>query len=887
MEKSPRLFIIDGSSYIFRAYYAIRPLSTSKGIPTNATYGFTQMLLKLLKEEKPEYLVMVFDTEKPSFRKKEYEAYKANRQAPPEDLLPQFDYIKKAVRALNIPLLEAPGFEADDIIATIVRKILPNNFSAVIVTGDKDLMQLVNEHVQLLDTMKDKRTGLEGVAEKFGVGPDRVVDVLALSGDSSDNVPGVPGIGLKTATQLIQKFGSLDELYEQLNKVPGKKQEILKKFRDQAYLSKRLVTLCDEVSVSGSLEDFVRREPHAEECRKLFEELEFHRLLEGFGGAKPTLPKKGYQLVQSDQDFRDFLKKLRGSNAFAFDTETTSLDTSQAKLVGLSFALKPGEAYYLPVGHRTQETQLDLEKVLRGLKEILEDSKIKKYAQNFKYDAAVLANYQIKVQGLVCDTMLAAYLLEPASSHRLDFLSLKYLNHKMISFTEVTEKVSGGNFAEVSLQDAANYSCEDSDVTFQLAERFQEELKKEKLGKLLTELEQPLTEVLMKMEGWGVQVDIPFLKSLQKEFGERMAQKEKYIYELAGEKFNIQSPKQLGFILFEKLKLPALKKTKTGFSTDVDVLTDLSKSHRLPQEILDFRSLAKLKSTYIDALILLGTDDPHRIHTSFNQTVAETGRLSSSDPNLQNIPIRTEDGAKIRRAFIAEQGFTLMSADYSQIELRILAHLSEDPVLLDAFKENLDIHRLTAAGIFNVKESLVTAPMRGAGKTVNFAVIYGQTPYGLSGQLGVSQTEAKKYIDQYFEKYKGVYAYREKILAQAREQGEVRTLLGRRRFVPEITSKNFASRGLGERIAFNTVIQGTAADIIKQAMLAIDRQMIREKLSSRMLLQVHDELIFELENSERDRMKDLVRDAMENVVNFRIPLKVDMGVGKNWGEAHR
>ncbi|MFO1462445.1 MAG: DNA polymerase I [bacterium] len=884
MPKAPTLYIVDGSSYIFRAYYAIRHLSNSKGLPTNAVYGFTQMLLRLLKEEKPEYLAMVFDSKEPSFRKKEYEAYKANREVPPDDLVPQFDYIKRVVDALNIPRLELPGFEADDIIATIAKRLVPGENPVVIVTGDKDLMQLVNHHIALLDEMKGKRIDIEGVKEKFGVTPEQVVDVLALMGDASDNIPGVPGVGPKTASQWIQQYGSLERLYEHLDEVKGKKAEDLRTYKDQAFLSKRLATLHEQVPLKFSYEDFRRREPQAEACRELFAELEFHGLLKEFGGETKRLSMAGYRLVDSEEKFRDFLGRLRSASVFAFDTETTSLDALRASLVGLSFAFASGEAYYLPVGHQGAISQLQLDSVLEALRPALEDGKIGKYAQHFKYDAQVLRNYGIRVGGLRCDTMLASYLLDPAASHKLDNLASRHLDHKMISYEEVAGK--GGDFSQVPLEQASAYSCEDADVTWQLAELFLPKLKAEGLAELFETVEIPLTCVLGEMERTGIKVDRDFLLGLQEDFGSRIQAQEAKIHALAGEPFNIQSPKQLGNILFEKLKLPVQRKTKTGYSTDVDVLTELAKVHDLPKEILEYRSLSKLKSTYVDALLAILDPQTQRVHTSFNQTIAETGRLSSSDPNLQNIPIRSEDGAKIRKAFVAEPGFRLLSADYSQIELRVLAHLSEDPTLLQAFAEELDIHRMTAASLFQVHEALVSPAMRAAGKTVNFAVVYGQTPFGLSGQLGVSQVQAKKYIDQYFEKYAGVREYRERVLAQARERKEVRTLMGRRRFVPEIDSKNTMARNLAERIAFNTVIQGTAADIIKKAMVEIAREMRARALSSRMLLQVHDELVFEAAESELETLRSLVKERMEGVVGFKVPLRVEMGVGANWAEAH-
>ncbi|HKY62910.1 MAG TPA: DNA polymerase I [bacterium] len=891
MSENPALYIVDGSSYIFRAYFAIRHLSNSKGLPTNAIYGFTQMLLKLIKDEKPEYLLMVFDSKEPSFRKNDYAEYKANREVPPDDLAPQFDYIKKVVEVLNIPQIEIPGYEADDIIATVAKKIIPKEQPVVIVTGDKDLMQLVNGHIVLLDTMKDKRIDEAGVLEKFGVRPDQVIDVLGLMGDSSDNIPGVPGVGPKTASQWIQKYGNLEGVYEHLGEIPGKKGQDLQTYRDQAFLSRKLATLHEDVPFKLVFEDLRCRDPNSEECRKLFSELEFHALAKEYGGSGAPAPAKaaglsteGYRLVSQAAELEKFLERIQSAKSFAFDTETDSLDPLKAKLVGLSFALAPGEAYYLALGHAGAESQLPLEPTLEQLKPLLEDAAIPKVAQHFKYDAQVLLSYGIHVRGLEFDTMLASYLLDPSQSPKLDNLASRYLDHKMIAFEDVVPK--GQNFSQVGLKEASAYSCEDADVTWRMAELFRGKLESEGLLKLCREIEIPLTLVLGRMERQGIKLDLDFLRNLQTEFGDRIQRQEVKIHELAGGPFNIQSPKQLGAVLFEKLGLPVQRKTKTGYSTDVEVLSELAKLHELPKEILEYRSLTKLKSTYVDNLLAIADPATHRVHTNFNQTIAETGRLSSADPNLQNIPIRSEDGAKIRRAFIADTGFRLMSADYSQIELRVLAELSGDSALRHAFAEDLDVHRMTASSIYGVPEAQVTPAMRGAGKTVNFAVVYGQGPFGLSAQLGVTQQEAKRYIDQYFAKYSGVRDYKEKVLAGAREKKEVRTLMGRRRFVPEIEGRNTIARNLAERIAFNTVIQGTAADIIKKAMVDIAAEMDRKGLGSRLLLQVHDELIFEVKAEEIDAMRDLVRQGMEQAVPFQVPLKVEIGVGANWAEAH-
>ncbi len=884
MAPKESFYIIDGSSYIFRAYYAIRPLSNSRGLPTHAVLGFTQMLLKLLKEYRPSHWVVAFDSKAPSFRKERYPLYKANRAAPPEDLIPQFDYIKKVVAALRVPLLEKPGFEADDIIAALVRHHLPPQVEAVVVSSDKDLMQLVNARVVLLDTMKDKIIGIEGVKEKFGVEPEQVLEVLALAGDSSDNIPGVPGIGPKTASQLVAQYGSLEGIYEHLSQIPGKKKELLQENRQQAFLSRELVHLEDKLPIEASWEDFRFREADRSACQDLFRELEFHRLLQEFGEGESKNVPKPYRCVQDAESFARLLERLQDSEDFAFDTETTSLDVFQANLVGIALAVSPGEAYYIPLGHTGSEAQLGIEKVLSELAPLFADPDKKKYAQNFKYDAAMLQKYGLKIRGLSCDTMLASYLLDPSQSHKLDALALKYLGHNMISFGEVMKASGALNFSQVPIAAACEYSAEDADMTYQLARQFSPQLQAQGLWSLLEDIEMPLSKILLKMEAWGIGVDTEFLKKLQEEFSVGLIEKENSIYAVAGCHFNIQSPKQLGQVLFETLRLPTSKKTKTGYSTDVEVLNELAKVHPLPGEILAYRSLAKLKSTYVDALLGLVNVKTRRVHTHYNQTIAETGRLSSSDPNLQNIPIRSEAGAKIRRAFVAAPGYFFLSADYSQIELRVLAELSQDAVLQSAFEEGQDIHRLTAASVFQVDESEVTGAMRSAGKTLNFAVIYGQTPFGLSQQLGVSQKEAREYIERFFTKYSGVEQYRNAILTQARQTGEVRTLFGRRRFVPELNSKNPNMRGLSERIAFNTVIQGTAADILKKAMIQIDGKMSSAQVLSRMLLQVHDELLFEVKKEESSLVVDWVREGMVQAADFRIPLEVKITRGPSWGE---
>ncbi len=884
-----KIFLLDASSYLFRAFYATPPLFNSKKIPTNATYAFSQMLLRLIKEYGAKRLIAVFDRPEPTFRKQSYAEYKAQRSEMPEHLTPQIEWIKKIVQALKIPLLEKPGFEADDIIGTLAQQAVKAGEQVVIVTSDKDLMQLVTERIELLDTLKQKWTRRAEVIERFGVPPEQVIEVLGLAGDSSDNIPGVPGIGEKTAAALIKQYHSIENLYKNLEELKGKRKEILALHQKEAMLSRDLATIHVNVPLEWSWKDFSEAVLESPELYEVYRELEFHRLIPADQktekNSSSAAHRSSYVLVNTPELLNKMCEELEGAEEFAFDTETTSLNTQIAELVGLSFATSK-QAYYVPVGHvlKEGETQLFLQEVLNRLKPLLENPLKKKIAQNYKYDEQVLHRAGIRVQGLSFDTLIAAYLLEPAASHNLDALAQTYLDYKTLTFAEVTEGKKNPSFAEVSLEKALAYSAEDAEVTLRLAQLFKPKLKEQNLEKLFHEIELPLVSVLSDMEKAGIKTDKPFLEKLQENFGNGLKIAEEKIHQLAGESLNINSPKQLGKVLFEKLKLPVQRKTKTGYSTDVDVLNELSQFHELPKEILAYRSLAKLKSTYVDALLAIADPETHRVHTSFNQTIAETGRLSSSDPNLQNIPIRSEEGRKIREAFIAEKDFCLVSADYSQIELRILAHLAEEPSMIQAFLENQDIHSMTAASIFNLPESEVTPAMRAMGKTVNFGVIYGQTAFGLSQQLGIAPQKAKEYIEQYFARYPQVQIYRQKILQTAQETGEVRTLYQRRRSIPDILSKNPNMRAWAERTAFNTVIQGSAADIIKVAMIQIHDFL--KKTKSRLLLQVHDELIFEVQSSELEKIKAKIIQVMEGVVSFRVPLKVGVGVGKNWGEAH-
>ncbi|MBI4374147.1 MAG: DNA polymerase I [Deltaproteobacteria bacterium] len=881
-----RLYLIDASGYIFRAYYAIRPLSTSKGLPTNALYGFTSMLLKLIREEKPDHIACVFDVARKTWRNDKFPDYKANRAEAPADLIPQFPYFRKIARALNLPVLELENYEADDVIGTIAKKMKDRSLETVIVTSDKDMMQLVNEKVSILDGMKGRRIGAPEVLERFGVDSERVPDVLALAGDSSDNIPGVPGVGEKTAIKLLREYGTLENLLKQSGKIPGKLGEKLRQSEKEAILFKELATIVTDAPIHFDFRNFELKEPDAPALKGLFTELEFHKFLSELAPEK-TLSTKSYHLVIVESEIEKLARALKNSGGFALDTETSELDPMKASLVGLSFSHKRGEAYYIPVGHTQATHQLEWERVKRILKPILEDPRIPKYAQNAKYDYEILRQHGVLLQGLKIDTMLAAYLLTPDGNHNLELLSQTYLGHKITTFKEVvgTGKKQK-SFAETDLSTACEYSCEDSDVCFRLVEILLPKLKEEKLEAIFYGIEMPLLEVIAGMEMHGVRVDVDFLKKISKDYEKRMKGLEEEIRKKAGTNFNLNSTKQLQEVLFQKLGLPVVRKTKTGYSTDVDVLEELARHHEVPRLLLAYRGMSKLKSTYLDALPELVNPETGRIHASFNQAVAATGRLSSSDPNLQNIPIRTEEGRRIREAFIAEKGSEILSADYSQIELRILAHLSGEPLLLKAFKQDEDVHRKTAAEIFGVSEKEVTDGMRNVGKTVNFAVLYGQGAYGLSQQLGIELAAAHNYIDNYFTRYQAVAVFKEKALAEARQERQVRTLFGRLRHCPEIDSPNQNTRGMAERTAFNTIFQGTAADIIKKAMIGVQRVIEREFPRVKMILQVHDELVFEVPKGETGEFSKRVRREMEHAADLSVPLRVDVGVGPNWAEAH-
>ena len=887
--KENTIYLIDGSSYIYRAYHAVRHLSTTQGLPTNATFGFTNMLLKLLSDRKPERMAMVFDARGPTFRHEIYEAYKANRPPMPEDLAVQIPYIKQVVAGMNIASLELAGYEADDIIGTLARAAEKKGFHVVMVTGDKDFKQLVSPATSIYDPMKDRTIDYAGLRKDFGLEPSQWVDAMGLSGDTSDNIPGVPGIGEKTAISLIKTFGSVDGIFKNLDKITRKKlRENLINFREQAILSRRLVTINTEVPLSVELASLRVSDPDVERLARLFKDLEFQRLQKQFP-IKTDLSHKNYRAILDDEALKALIDELKQAGMFCLDIETTAKDPMQAQVVGISFACRPNEAAYIPLRHRYSGApgQLDPDRTLASLKPLLEDPNLAKVGQNIKYDWIVLKRSGIDLQGVIFDTMVASYLLNPTRrAHNLEAIAAEYLDHKMISYKEVAGGKKG--FDEVPVQDAVPYACEDADITLMAYEVIEPKLQEGGFDSLFKELEMPLIPVLVDMELSGICVDGGRLEALSKEFERQLHETEDRIYAIAGERFNIQSHQQLGRILFEKLKLPIQKKTKkkTGYSTDVQVLTTLSFEHELPALVLQYRSLAKLKSTYADALVDLIHPETHRIHTSYNQTVTATGRLSSSDPNLQNIPVRTGEGRKIRAAFVPRKGQTMLSADYSQIELRLLAHYSEDPALVEAFEEGQDIHARTAAEVFELLPNMITTEMRRQAKVINFGIIYGMTPFRLSKELGISQKMAKIYIENYFRRYKGVKQFIEETIEEARKTGKVTTLLGRHRQLPDISSKNRTAREFAERTAVNTPLQGTAADLIKVAMIRIHRAFGEMRLETKMLLQVHDELVFEVPPRELTTVEKYVAEIMEGVYRLRVPLKVNVKTGRNWAELH-
>ena len=886
----PKVFLIDGSSYIYRAFFAIGHLSNSKGFPTNAIYGFTNMLLKVLRDRGAEYAALAFDAPGPTFRHEVFGEYKANRPSMPEDLRIQIPFIKEIVSALRLPILEKEGYEADDLIATLARKLEREGTETVIVSGDKDLMQLISSHVTMYDPMKDKTFQVPEVRERFGVSPEKVVEVMGLMGDTSDNIPGVPGIGPKTAGQLIEEFGSIAELLKNIDRVKNAKvRASLDRYAEQARLSRELATLDSDAPLDWTLENLRRGEPDRKKLQEIFKEMEFSKLLKDFS-LRPDHRDDDYRPISSQWELEGLVRNLRKAGAFALDLESTSIEPMRAEIVGLSFSFQPHQAFYLPVGHTYEGApeQLSREEVLRILRPLLEDPGLKKYGQNIKYDCILLAKSGVRLKGIAGDNMIASYLLNPSKHrHSLEELSREYLDRQIITY----EDVAGAGakaipFNQVEVEKACRYSCEDADLTLILASLLIPKIETDGFAELFGNVELPLIEVLAVMEMNGVKLDLPLLAVMSDEFEKQMEKISGEVYDLASGEFNINSPQQLGKVLFEKLKLPGGRRTKTGYSTDVDVLTELAKDFPLPAKVLEYRSLSKLKSTYVDALPQLVNPATGRVHTSFNQTVTATGRLSSSDPNLQNIPIRSPEGRRIREAFIPEAGSLILSADYSQIELRILAHLSCDTFLIETFQRGEDIHAATASEIFHVPPEQVTPEMRRLAKVINFGIIYGMSAFGLAKELGIPPSVAQAYIANYFQKYHEVRDYIDKSLEQARERGYVTTLMNRRRYLPDIQNSNRSIRQFAERIAINAPIQGTAADLIKVAMINIHRRFLEERRKTKLILQIHDELVFEVPEGELEEIKALVREEMEGVVKLYIPLKVDIGVGKNWAEAH-
>ena len=890
------LYLIDGSSYIFRAYYGIRAdLSTSEGFPTNAVYGFTSMLLKFLREYEPRYLGIVFDSKGEVFRNEIYPEYKANRDEAPEDLKLQFPKIFELVQAFSIPMLAMEGYEADDIMGTIAKA--QEESKVVLITGDKDFCQMVSENVTLVDTMRERVTGVREVRQKYGIEPGQMIDFFALVGDKVDNVPGVAGVGEKTASALISSYGSLDGVYGNLDELRPSVAQRLREHKDDAYLSRELVTIKTDVAVGTGIEDFRYGGYAAANLQEIFRELEFGKLLDEIG-ASPSSNGGGavgydsYETVFEEESLGRVISMIEEAGELSIDLETNSKLPMNARIVGFSLCTAPGQAFYVPVGHTDimeAEKQMDIDTALSMLKPVLESEDVKKIGQNIKYEMLVLRNHGVRLRGIYFDTMLAAHLLDASrTSYKLDELSKTELGHRMISYDDVTGKgKSKKSFAEVDIETATRYSCEDSDVALILSRKFLETLKQEELWDLYRENVLGLLPVLCDMEFAGVSVDTSILGEMSEEFQKDLGSIEAEIYEKTEREFNINSTKQLSEVLFEKLRLPARKKTAKGaFSTDSEVLRDLSTIHEVPRLILRHRFLSKLKSTYIDQLPRLINPATGRIHTSFNPAGTSTGRLSSSDPNLQNIPIKTEDGKRIRKSFVARNDCVILSADYSQIELRLLAHFSGDPTLLEALRADKDVHVATACEIFNAREDQITSEMRNLAKTINFGIIYGISAFGLSKQLGTTVSVSRNYINRYFDRYSEVKTYMQSSVEEARSRGYTETLVGRRRPIPELVSGNRVERSRGEREAINTPIQGSAADIINLAMIRIFRRLEEGGFSSKMILQVHDELLFEIHETELEELRTHIKNDMENAWELGVPLRVEMRAAENWAEAH-
>jgi DNA polymerase-1 len=920
-DSHPRhVYLIDGSGFLFRAYYGIKQRMTrADGTLVNAVHGFTTMLMKLIDDTDADHIAVIFDNARKTFRNDIYPEYKANRDAPPEDLIPQFELVREATRALNVACVDMPGFEADDLIATYATQAREMGAKVTVVSSDKDLMQLVEDKVMMFDPMKNKEIRHDQVMEKFGVGPDRVIEVQALAGDSSDNVPGVPGIGLKTAALLVNEYGDLDGVLDHAEDVkqPKRRQSLID-HADDARLSKVLVTLKRDVPVEVPLSDFVAKEPNQEELLSFLAAQDFKRLAErvfgryGFeplaGDPDTTAPQSveaSYELIQDMDSLKKWIYGAREKGLVAVDTETTSLDATQAKLVGVSLSYEAGRACYIPLDHKAPAAQgmfdlgdggkadapeqVDFKQALEVLGGLLSDPTVLKIGHNIKYDAQVLANYDIHVRA-IDDTMLLSYVLDCGlHPHNLDDLSKMHFDHANIKFKEVAGVGKAQvTFDQVALDKALEYAAEDADMTWRLHELLKPRLVDQRMVTIYETLERPLIDILTGMERQGIKVDAKELKRLSDDFATRLNDLEKEIHGLAGREFNVASPKQLGEVLFDEMELPGGKKGKTGaYATGAEILDKLAANgHEMPTKVLEFRQLAKLKSTYTDALIAQINPDTGRVHTSYSMAGTSTGRLASSDPNLQNIPVRTEEGRKIREAFIPEKGCKLLSADYSQIELRLLAHVAGIDTLIKAFRSGEDIHALTASQVFGIPVEGMDPMVRRQAKAINFGIIYGISAFGLARQLDISNGAASDYIKAYFERYPGIRTYMDETKEEARNQGYVSTLFGRKCHVRGIGDKNPAMRSFAERAAINAPIQGGAADIIKRAMVAMPDALSEAGLGAKMLLQVHDELIFEVPDKEIEATSDVVKDTMQNAARLDVPLIVDVGIGDNWNQAH-
>jgi len=925
MENKTPLILVDGSSYLFRAYHTMN-FTTSKGQPTGAIYGVVNMLKSLYKQYQPEQMVVVFDAKGKTFRNDLYEAYKANRPPMPDDLRSQIEPLHQIVRALGFPLISIEGVEADDVIGTIARQATEAGRETIISTGDKDMAQLVNEHISLINTMTNQILNVQGVIDKFGIEPALIIDFLALMGDKSDNIPGVAGVGEKTALGLIQGIGGIDEIYQNIDKIAdlpirGAKKlgEKMQTYEADARLSYELATIKLDVDLPITFEQMNLNEADTEALEKLYSEFEFRTWLKDVKAGNAVLPQvvepnqtsgddesapnnsaainsdidtSGYETILTEAQLDDWVARLKKCDLFAIDTETTGLNIIAADLVGISFAVENGQAAYLPLIHNYPGApeQLALETVLDKLKPVLEDDAVGKVGQNIKYDQSILAAAGIDLKGVRYDTMLESYTLNSvANRHDMDTLAQKYLNHECIHYEDIAGKGKKQvTFDQIDLDIASKYAAEDADVTLQLHQAIWSELEQAEGPKnIFTEIEMPLVNVLSRMEQRGVLIDGDFLRQMSNEFGKRIIELEQKAHELAGQPFNLGSPKQLQEILFEKQGLPVLKKTpKKQPSTAEEVLVQLALDYPLPKVIMEYRGLTKLKSTYTDKLPLMMQPRTGRVHTSYHQAVAATGRLSSSDPNLQNIPVKTEEGRRIREAFIAPDGYKIVAADYSQIELRIMAHLSQDENLLSSFNENLDVHSATAAEVFDVEIDQVTSDQRRHAKAVNFGLIYGMSRFGLAKQLQITNDEAAHYIDTYFARYPGVSHYMESTKQKAKELGYVETLFGRRLYLPQINASNGMLRQAAERTAINAPMQGSAADIIKIAMIEVQKWLDEEKPDCFMVMQVHDELVFEVAEDKLDEYSAKINELMAKAVEISVPLVVDVGVGDNWEQAH-